>query len=118
MGLTDYPTLSTHVAAYPEQKTYWRNAGENGKQEQSFNINPQIKLSYRPIDYLEIYGSFDHQQSEITSYPGSYDASIPVAIDSTTGQTIYENRKIAIDVQAPYTINRYSFGLGLTYSGQ
>jgi len=118
LGLTDYLTFSTRITAYPEQKTYWRSGGEEGKREQSFNINPQITLSYRPMDYLEIYGSFDYQQYEITSYPESYYTSFPAGVDTTTGQIIYENRKIIMDAQEPYTTSRYNFRFGLTYSGR
>ena len=117
LGLTDFLTVSTRLSAYPAQKTAWRSDGADGKREQSFNINPQITLSYRPIAYLEIYGSFDYQQYEITSYPESYYTSVPVGIDST-GQIIYEDRKRIIEAQAPYTTSRYNFRFGLTYSGK
>ena len=117
LGLTDFLTLSTRLSIYPSQKIQWETGESTMKRKTDFYINPELTLSYRPIQYLEIFGSFNYRQYTITQGPYSFLQSVPVGIDST-GTVIYEERMAQVDGMDPMDSSSYYLRFGLTYSGK
>jgi hypothetical protein len=117
LGLTDFLTLSTRISVYPNQKIQWYTGESTMKRETDFYISPQLTLSYRPAEYLEIFSSLNYYKYTITQ--GSYTALQPVSIlDPETGQIIVEERMVQMEGMDPTDINSYFFKFGLTYSGR
>lgn len=118
LGLTDYLTLATRIAIYPDQKINWSEGNSTQKRKNNFNINPELTLSYRPANSLEIFSSFNYRQYTTTEGPYSYLQSVPVGFDSTTGSIIYEERMFQVTAMNPMKTSSYFFKFGLTYFGR
>jgi hypothetical protein len=117
LGLTDFLTLSTRVVVFPDQKIHWETDGSTMKRNTDFYVNPEITLSYRPIEALEIFGSYNYRQYTISQGPYSFLQDAPIGADST-GTIIYEERKVYTEGMNPIDTNTYFFRFGLTYSGK
>lgn len=118
LGVTDYITVSTRIAIYPAQKVVWESEGSTLKTENDFHINPELILSYRPIQSLEIYGSFNYRQYTTTQGPYTTYTDFPIGIDPETGNIIYELREINVEGRDPIDTSIYFLRFGLTYSGK
>jgi hypothetical protein len=118
LGLTDYLTISTRIAIYPDQKINWSEGNSTQKRKTNFNINPELTLSYRPVNCLEIFSSFNYRQYTTNEGPYSYLQSVPVGFDSTTGSIIYEEQMFQVEAMDPMKTSSYFFKFGLTYSGR
>ena len=117
LGLTDYLTLTTRLGIHPAQKTIWSTGSRTDKMENNLNFNPELILSYRPIEYLEIFGSVDYRKYETTQGPYTYLTERP-RYDPNTHEIIYEERMVEIEGMDPYKTTRYIVRFGLTYSGK
>lgn len=117
LGLTDFLTLSTRVAVYPDQKIQWETNGSTLKRKTDLYVNPEITLSYRPIEDLEIFGTYNYRQYTITEGPYSFLQEVPIGVDPT-GTVIYEEREVYTEGMDPIDTSTYFFRFGLTYSGK
>ena len=118
LGLTDYITISTRIAIYPTQKVVWESEGSTLKTENDFHFNPEFILSYRPVESLEIYGSFNYRQYTTTQEPYTTYTDFPIGIDPETGDIIYELQEINVEGRDPFDTSIYFLRFGLTYSGK
>ena len=118
LGLTDYLTLTTRLGIYPAQKTSWSTGSRTNKTEDNLNFNPQLILSYRPIEFLEIFGSVDYRQYSKTQGPYTYVLETAVGVDPQSGEIIYEERTIDLEGMGTYETTRYAIRFGLTYAGK
>jgi len=116
LGLTDNLVLRTHISAFPGQKISRYTKGSKGNDRIDFYIDPEITISYRPIRYLEIFGSFQYTQYEITRGP-YYDYMTFVEIDPETGIATYNERLAVTRDEAVSDISTYRVRFGLTYAG-
>jgi len=117
LGLTDFLTLSTRVALYPDQKIQWETDGSTRKRKTDLHVNPEITLSYRPIEALEIFGTYNYRQYTTTQGAYSYMQEVPIDVDST-GTVIYEEREVHTEGMNPVDTRTYFFRFGLTYAGK
>jgi hypothetical protein len=117
LGITDQLTLTTRINYFPEQKIIW---GENSTLDRSINLNvdPELTLSYRPIEYLEIFGNFDYHQYKTTQNATQVKVLVIVDYDPSTGDPIYEERTLSSFGHPPFTTTSTIFRIGVTYSGK
>ena len=117
LGLTDYQTLTTRIGVYPAQKTIWSTGSRTDKIENNLHFNPELILSYRPIKFLEVFGSVDYREYETTQEPYTY-LTERSRYDPNTHEIIYEEYMVEIEGMDPYKTTRYFVRFGLTYSGR
>ena len=118
LGLIDNLTLKTLITVHPYQKIYWYSEGGSGNDKSKFYVDPEFTISYRPIEFLEIFGSCNFSQYEIDRGPYSYYISTLVGYDPETGAAIYEPRLVTTQDKSVYDYTNYRFRFGLTYSGR
>ena|SRR3990172_2579164 len=117
LGLADNLTLSTKLFVYPRQEIHWGEGVSNAKDTQKANLNPQVTLSFRPSNDLEIFGSIDYRQMETFFSPYTYETTVPVGVDPETGQVIYEPRMVTVGAAPQLEQKLTVVKVGFTYSG-
>jgi hypothetical protein len=117
LGLTNSLTLSTKLFVYPGQKIYWGEGVSNEKNTKKPNLNPQVTLSYRPLNDLEIFGSINYRRSETLFSPYTYQTMVPVGIDPETGVVVYGPSKVTVGAAPQLEQKLTVVKVGFTYSG-
>ncbi len=117
LGLTDNITLSAALHFFPEQTISEGLYGTGGDATNSFYVQPEVVLSYRPTTAMEIFGSFN-----FSDYSRSYKASRGttkriIGIDEN-GEPIYGKEEFTIPPFPDSMQKSVSFNVGVTVSGQ
>ena len=57
IGITNWLTFSSRLVFYPEQTMAKYTGSQIGEDTKKQAFNPEFTLSFRPVNYLEIFGS-------------------------------------------------------------
>ena len=118
LGITDRITLRTKFIVSPEQNVQEVTKGGKGTSTSVFNINPQLTVSYRPVNKMEIFSSIDIWNTKNTFGDRTVSEDVPIGIDPETGEMIYERRTIVQPALPDIKRKGFIFMIGINYCGQ
>jgi len=116
IGLTDQITLKANFVYSPAQTYSEITEGGMGEDKSKSYLSPQIVLSYRPSNSIEIFGDFYYQKQARELGDKSFYQEVPVGVDED-GNLIYEKRLVTQPGVGSLNYRTTSFKIGISYMG-
>ena len=116
LGLTDQITLKTNIVYSPTQTYSKITKGGVGEDKSDLYLSPQIVLSYRPSNSIEIFGDFFYQNQTVVMGNKSVYQDVPIGVDGN-GNIIYEKRLITQPSLGNSISKTTTFRMGISYFG-
>jgi len=116
LGITDDITLSTRLFVFPKQTVSKSMFGDGGDRINTFNIRPEIILSYRLEKNIEIFGAIDYLKYTSSFKDSYFTATVPVGQDGS-GNIIYEEREVVQLAMSDRSNSFANIKVGVTITG-
>ena len=116
IGVTDQITLKTIFVYSPAQTYSEITKGGMGEDKSKSYLSPQIVLSYRPSNSIEIFGDFFYQKQTREFGDKSFYQDVPVGVDDQ-GNIIYEKQLVTQYSAGSSNYRTTAVKIGISYIG-